>query len=121
MSGGIFLAYRREDSPGWAGRVYDRIANSLGPRSVFFDVNSIEPGLDFVEVLAEQVSLCDALVAIIGRNWVWAADKDNRRRLDDPNDFVRLEIEAALARHVPVIPVLVDGATMPGTDELPDS
>jgi TIR domain len=121
VSGGIFLAYRREDSASWARHVYDRITNSLGPKSVFFEVSSIELGQDFVEVLTEQISLCDALVAIIGRNWLQAADKDNRRRLDDPDDFVRIEIEAALARNIPVIPVLVDGATMPKTSELPES
>ena len=73
-----------------------------------------------MEVLSERVGRCDALIALIGKNWIASADKDNRRRLDDPNDFVRIEIEAALERNVPVIPVLVDGATMPRGNDLPD-
>jgi hypothetical protein len=75
----------------------------LGLENVFLDVNSIAPGLDFVDVLTDQVSSCDALVAIIGRDWVSAVDKDQRRRLDNPNDFVRIEIEAALERTIPII------------------
>ena len=78
-------------------------------------------GRDFVEVLTERVRRCDALIAVIGRNWVASADKDNRRRIDDPDDFVRIEIEAALKREVRVIPVLVDGAPMPKANDLPES
>src|SRR5262249_37292933 len=84
------------------------------------DVDSIPAGLDFVDVLSERVGRCDALVAIVGKNWLGSVDKDNRRRLDDPNDYVRMEVEAALNRRVPVIPVLVDGAIMPQPDDLPD-
>jgi hypothetical protein len=93
----------------------------LGLENVFLDVNSIAPGLDFVDVLTDQVSSCDALVAIIGRDWVSAVDKDQRRRLDNPNDFVRIEIEAALERTIPIIPVLVNGATLPKQEDLPES
>jgi hypothetical protein len=119
MRGGVFICYRREDSAGFAGRIYDRLKMSLGRESVFIDVDNIPAGRDFVEVLTERVGRCDALVALIGKNWLASADKDNRRRLDDPNDFVRIEIEAALERNVPVIPVLVDGAVMPQADDLP--
>ncbi len=121
MRGGVFICYRRDDTAGFAGRIYDRLKSSLGRESVFIDVDNIPAGRDFVEVLSERVGRCDALVALIGRNWLISADKDNRRRLDDPNDFVRIEIEAALERNVPVIPVLVDGAVMPQANDLPDT
>ena len=120
MIGGVFISYRREDSGGYAGRIFDRLTSRLGHDNVFFDVDAIAPGRDFVEVLSERVGKCDALLAIIGKHWVTSADGENGRRLDDPNDFVRIEIEAALKRNVPVIPVLVDGAAMPQADQLPD-
>ncbi len=120
MLGGVFISYRREDSGGYAGRIYDRLRSRLGQDTVFFDVDAIPPGRDFVEVLSERVGKCDALIAIIGRHWASSVDGESRRRLDDPNDFVRIEIEAALERNVPVIPVLVDGAALPQAAELPD-
>ena len=120
MAGGVFISYRREDSDGFAGRIYDRLASRLGRENVFFDVDAIPPSLDFVEVLSERVGECDALLAVIGKHWGSVVDSQNRRRLDDPNDFVRIEIEAALKRDVPVIPVLVDGASMPHPEDLPD-
>jgi len=121
MTGGVFISYRRDDSGGYAGRIYDRLTSRLGRESVFFDVDTIPPGRDFVEVLSERVGKCDALLAVIGKHWVLSADAQNRRRLDDPKDFVRIEIEAALDRNVPVIPVLVDGAAMPHPEDLPES
>jgi TIR domain len=111
--GGVFICYRREDSAGFARLIYDRLTSKLGRDGVFFDVDNIAPGLDFVDILSERVGKCDALIAVIGKNWASSADVHDRRRLDDPNDFVRIEIEAALARKVRVIPVLVDGAPMP--------
>ena len=121
MTGGVFISYRRDDSGGFAGRIYDRLSSRLGRENVFFDVDTIPPGRDFVDVLSERVGKCDALLAVIGKHWVLSADSENRRRLDDPQDFVRIEIEAALSRNVPVIPVLVDGAAMPHPNDLPDS
>lgn len=121
MLGGVFISYRREDSAGFAGRIYDRLTRRLDAKSVFLDVDNIQPGLDFVEVLSEKLGVCDALIAIIGKNWNSIADQDGRRRLDNPDDFVRIEIEAALKRGIRVIPVLVDGATMPRREDLPDS
>jgi hypothetical protein len=121
MTGGVFISYRREDSGGYAGRIYDRLTSRLGPENVFFDVDTIPPGRDFVDVLSERVGKCDALLAVIGKHWVLSADSENARRLDDPQDFVRIEIEAALNRDVPVIPVLVGGAAMPHPEDLPDS
>ena len=121
MLGGVFISYRREDSGGYAGRIYDRLAGVLGSDNVFFDVDSIAPGVDFVDTLSERVGRCDALVALIGKQWLTIADANKRRRLDDPNDFVRIEIEAALNRGIRVIPVLVDGATLPNSQDLPPS
>jgi TIR domain len=120
MAGGVFISYRREDSGGYAGRIYDRLTSRLGRGNVFFDVDTIPPGRDFVDVLSERVGSCNALIAVIGKHWITSADGQNRPRLDDPSDFVRIEIEAALRRNVPVIPVLVDGAAMPQAAELPD-
>ena len=82
----------------------------MGAENVFLDVDNIQPGSDFVQVLTESVGACDALVAVIGRRWI--TDENNRRRLDDPQDFVRIEIETALQRGVRVFPVLVDSAPM---------
>jgi TPR repeat protein len=111
----------REDSAGFARLIYDRLTHKLGHESVFFDVDNIAPGLDFVDILSERVGKCDALIAVIGKTWVSSAYVHDQRRLDDPNDFVRIEIEAALERKIRVIPVLVDGAPMPRLDDLPDS
>lgn len=116
---GIFISYRREDSAGHTGRLYDRLAAHFGDEQVFMDIDQIEPGEDFVQIIEEAVGSCDVLLAVIGRRWLTAGD-DNARRLDNPNDFVRLEIAAALRRDIRVIPVLVQGAVMPRQDELPD-
>ncbi len=118
---GVFISYRREDCPGHAGRLYGRLAEHLGPERVFMDVNSIEPGVDFSERLEEAVGACGLLIALIGSGWLDARDEAGRRRLDDPEDFVHQELAAALARSgLRVIPVLVEGATMPRAEELPD-
>ncbi len=120
-SGRIFISYRREETAYPAGWLYDRLAGHFGGGQVFKDVDSIQLGDDFVEVITRAVGSCDVLVALIGGEWLSVTDAHGRRRLDDPDDFVRLEIEAALSRGVRVIPVLVDGARMPPADELPDS
>jgi hypothetical protein len=104
-----------------AGWLYDRLADHYGGGQVFKDVDSIELGDDFVEVITRAVGACDVLLALIGEDWLTITDAQGRRRLDDPHDFVRLEIEAALARNVLVIPILVGGARMPSVEELPDS
>jgi hypothetical protein len=120
VAGCVFISYRREDSRGAAGRIYDRLVSRLGRENVFFDVDDIRLGVDFVDVLSKSVGACYALVAVIGKSWASSVDDDNRRCLDDPNDFVRIEIETALSRNIPVIPVFVDGASMPKSEELPD-
>jgi hypothetical protein len=114
----VFVSYRRGDS-GHAGRLYDALASRFGPENVFMDIDTIEPGLDFAEVIDRAVQACDVVIVLIGPRWVTATDTDGRRRLDNAEDFVRLEIEAALARDVVVIPTCVQGADMPPVRELP--
>ncbi len=120
-AGRIFISYRREETAYPAGWLYDRLADRFGGGQVFKDVDSIQLGDDFVEVITSAVGSCDVLLALIGDQWLTITDEHGRRRLDDPDDFVRLEIEAALTRNVRVIPILVDGARMPRADELPGS
>jgi len=115
----LFISYRREDSIAYAGRLYDRLIAHFGKTNVFMDVDTIEPGADFVEVLKEVVANCDILLAVIGRRWLEANDERGQRRLTNPGDFVRLEIVAALERNVRVIPILVGDAKMPGPGDLP--
>ena len=117
---GIFISYRRDDSAGYAGRLYDRLVAHFGAERVFMDVEGIEPGLDFVVAIEEAVGSCRVLIAVIGDEWTTAADAAGRRRLDDPNDFIRLETGAALQRGIRVVPVLVGGAVMPQIADLPD-
>jgi hypothetical protein len=116
---GIFISYRRDDSEGQAGRLFEGLKARYGQDRVFIDVAGIEPGRDFRRIIEEHVGSCDVLLALIGKNWLHAADKDGRRRLDIPEDFVRLEIAAALRRDIAVIPVLVQGAAMPSKEDLP--
>src|SRR5215813_10791196 len=115
----IFINYRREDSTATAGRLHDRLGQSFGRKSLFMDVDHIPPGVDFVTHLNNQVAACDVFLAIIGPNWLNVANEKGDRRLDAADDFVAIEIAAALARNIRVIPVLVDGARMPKVGELP--
>jgi hypothetical protein len=116
----IFISYRRDDSAGYVGRLYDKISERFGEESVFMDVDAIQPGQDFVAVIEKAVSSCDVLLAVIGKQWMTITDDHGYRRIDNPNDFVRLEIAAALRRkNVVVIPVLVRDAMMPSAAYLP--
>ena len=117
-TGRIFISYRREETAYPAGWLYDRLAQHFGAAQIFKDVDSIELGDDFVQVINRAVGSCDVLLALIGAQWLTITDAHGRR-LDNPKDFVRLEIEAALSRNVRIVPILVDGARMPGEDELP--
>ena len=120
MGGTIFINYRRDDSAGTAGRLRDRLADAFGPDSLFIDVDNIPPGVDFVGHLSAQVAVCDVFLAIVGPNWLNAIDQAGCRQIDNPDDFVRIEIATALARNIRVIPVTIDGARLPKADELPD-
>jgi hypothetical protein len=117
----IFLSYRREDSSGYAGRLFDALSEAFGEASVFMDIDTIAPGQDFVQVIDEALVRCEVALVLIGPNWLAMADRHGRRRLDNDGDFVRMEIEGALTRNIRVLPVLVGGADMPGGTELPPS
>ncbi len=119
-TGGIFLSYRREDAGGQAGRLYDTLVQRFGPAAVFRDIDTIPPGADFVEHIEESIASADVILVVIGRDWVSATDDNGQRRLDQPDDYVRLELEMALRRDVPVIPVLVRDAAMPLRDQVPE-
>jgi len=117
----IFINYRREETAGYAGRLYDALAERFGEDHVFMDIDAIGPGEDFAQVVEASVGSCDVLIALIGRNWLATRDREGRRRLDKPHDWVRMEIETALEKSdTRVIPTLVQGAEMPGPDELPE-
>ena len=121
VMGKVFISYPRDDSIGLAGRVYDRLSAHFGRDAVFMDVDAIPFGVDFRQHLSEAVSQCDGvLLAIIGEDWLTISRAGNRR-LDDPKDFVRIELEVALQRAIPVIPVLIEPATMPQEEELPET
>jgi hypothetical protein len=115
----IFISYRRQDSEGEAGRLFDDLVAHFGERSVFMDVETIEVGRDFRKAINANVAGCGVLLAIIGPAWLGARDESGQRRLDDANDFVRLETAAALHRDIPVIPVLVRAAKLPKAEHLP--
>lgn len=117
---GIFVSYRRDDSSGHAGRLFDNLVSHFGRERIFMDIDTIEPGEDFVSVIENAVGSCDLLIAVIGQNWL-RGTTGGTGRLDDPNDFVRLEIAAALDRDIRVIPVLVQRAAMPLQRDLPDN
>jgi hypothetical protein len=120
-SGGIFVSYRRDETDFPAAWLYERLAAHFGPDQVFKDVDSIELGDDFVEVIADAVGACDVLLVLIGAQWLEITDAAGRPRLENPDDFVRLEVEAALQRKVRIIPILVGRARMPDAHELPAS
>ena len=119
--GAIFINYRREDSISTAGRLYDRLSQTFGRKNIFMDVDHIPAGVDFVAHLNSQVAACNIILVVIGPHWLEAKDENGGRRLDNPDDFVVIEIATALARNIRVIPVLVDGARMPKAGELPSS
>jgi tetratricopeptide (TPR) repeat protein len=117
----IFINYRREDSISTAGRLHDRLAQTFGQNNIFMDVDHIPAGVDFVMHLNDKVATCKIFLAVIGPHWLDAKDEAGQRRIHQPEDFVAVEIAAALDRNIRVIPVLVDGATVPRASELPDS
>ena len=118
---GIFISYRRQDSQSAAGRLTDHLREQLRGATIFRDIETIEPGVDFVEAIDRALQGCGILLAVIGPRWASLSDASGQRRVDDPNDYTRLEIATALkCSDVRVIPVLVEGAEMPGSDQLPD-
>lgn len=115
----VFISYRREDAAGEARALFDNLVSRFGEAAVFMDVDSIALGTDFRRVLEERLAETDVMLVLIGKDWLGVTDARGVRRLDEPNDFVCLEIEAGLKRGIPTIPVLVHGAPMPSADSLP--
>jgi hypothetical protein len=117
----IFISYRRDDSAGYAGRLFDHLSAHFGADNVFMDIDTIQPGEDFRKVISRAVGTCDVVIVMMGRQWLNITDAQDRRRLADPRDWVRMELTAALAnRRIRVIPVLIRDAHVPGEHELPE-
>jgi hypothetical protein len=117
---GIFVSYRREDSSGWAGRLCEGLRNHFSADRVFFDIETLEPGSDYADAIERSLASCTIALAVIGPRWLDVKNHKGERRLDDPFDLTRLEVAIALKRDIPVIPVLVGGASMPLAEQLPD-
>jgi hypothetical protein len=121
MSRAIFISYRRSSSAGTAGRLYDAISARFGDDRVFMDVDTLTPGRKFGPVLVDTLQHCKAVLVVIDKSWLSVTDEDGERRLDKPGDYVRLEIEQAMAAGANLFPLLVDGAAMPSSEDLPES
>jgi hypothetical protein len=119
LPGRIFISYRRQETAWPARQLYDVLVKHFAAEQVFKDVDNIDPGDDFVERVAAAVGSCDVLLVLIGPQWLAISDENGHRRLDSPEDYVRLEIETALTRKIRVIPILVDEARIPRANELP--
>ena len=117
----IFISYRRSDSGGHAGRLHDYLKNYFGPQRIFFDVDTIPVGENFAQKINSELDNSDAVLVLIGNQWLDCRGADGNRRLDDPQDYVRLEIETALNKNILVIPILLQGAFMPSGNALPDT
>ena len=117
----VFISYRRKDAQYIAGSIYYWLEHEFGPDHLFKDVDTIPPGRDFRRILQDAVTRCDVLLVVIGPRWLGETDVAGRRRVDDPEDWVRIEIETALERSIPVIPLLVDEASFPRGEDLPPS
>ena len=118
----VFINYRREDTAGHAGRLYDALAERFGEDHVFIDIDAVDPGVDFTKVVDHSVGNCDVLIALIGRRWLEVTDARGVRRLEKPEDWVRIELTRALERQeIKVVPALVHDADMPSADELPEA
>jgi hypothetical protein len=115
----VFISYRRIDAPGEAGRLADHLRERFGEDRVFIDVDSIHAGDDFAHVIDGELAMCSAMLVVIGKTWAQCSDAMGRRKLEDPQDFVRLEVDTALRRNVRLVPVLVRGAVLPTADSLP--
>jgi TIR domain len=118
--GSVFISYRRADAPGYVRGLMSDLRNIFGSKQIFLDMEDIAAGSDFPSIIEQAVSNCELLLVIIGSNWSELRDESGQRRIEDANDFVRLEIAGALQRKIPIIPVLVENAKMPKPPELPE-
>ncbi len=121
MTGGIFISYRRDDAQYAAGRLADDLGEHFTPACIFRDIEGIAPGADYVDTLEQALESCVAMLVLIGHQWLGLQDGTGRRRLDRADDWIRLEIASALRRRIRVVPVLLDGASLPDEAELPDA
>jgi TIR domain len=119
LPGGVFISYRRSDTGPYARLLKEHLSEGFPDAQVFMDLDSIEAGLDFEEVIRDAVNSCLVMIALIGSRWATAADEEGRRRIEDPGDYVRFEIRTALERGIRVIPVLADGAKPLQDPQLP--
>ena len=115
----IFISYRRDDLGATAGRLRERLVKEFGTNNVFMDVDSIPAGVDFAAHLQRTLETCQLVLALIGPNWLKVSNASGVRRIEDPSDFVRMELTAALCKSIKLVPVLIDGASMPSEAELP--
>jgi len=116
----VFISYRRRDNAYVAEMLRDAVEERFGRNEVFFDLDNIPFGVDFREYIANAVGSCDVLLVVIGDQWLHLTGDDGKRRLDNPSDYVRVEIESALKRDIPVVPVLIEDARMPSETDLPE-
>ena len=118
----VFISYRREDTTGAAVavRLYEYLVKRFRKKDVFMDIDTIKGGEEFDELIKERLRECDAMIAVIGEQWLKVTDHQGKRRLDNPKDWVRLEIATALRRGIPVIPTCVYGAPIPQSKDLPN-
>ena len=117
----IFISYRRSDSAGHAGRLYDYLKNHFGDERIFFDVDTIRPGVNFEQKINDELDNSEAVLVLIGNQWLESKDKEGNRRLDNPHDYVRFEVETALSKNITVIPILLQGVQMASANILPES
>src|SRR5215217_2119619 len=117
---GIFVSYRRDDTQGWVGRLARALQEGFPQAQVFYDIATIQPGEDFPVAIDRALSSCQVMLVLVGPRWLSAQTVEGRRRIDEPDDFVRHEIAAALARPILVVPVLLGGAALPAIASLPE-
>jgi hypothetical protein len=117
----IFISYRRSDTSGHAGRLYDYLKDYFGGERIFFDVDTIQPGTNFEQKINSELDNSEAVLVLIGNQWLESKDKEGNRRLDHSQDYVRFEVETALKKNIQVIPILLQGTPMPSPNELPDT
>ena len=117
----IFLNYRREETSGHAGRLYDRLSQHFGADQIFMDLDTLKPGVDFTQDIDQAVGQCEVMVSLVGNRWLVLPDESGGPRINNPEDWVRLEIKSALDRNIPVVPVLVQRASMPSKSQLPSN
>ncbi len=115
----VFISYRRQETKWLARSLFDRLTAKLGESAVFMDVHTLKPGDNFAEAISAAVCQCDAMLVLIGSQWDSISDSHGRRRLENPQDLVRLEVSTALRNGIRVVPILVDGAALPPARKLP--